>query len=148
MKHTLYIIIVSVLRILAMKDFAKSAHITICYAWIPVLYKCPALLLGGRFYHRRICHSRTSHNVPALSIFIHIFSIDLPDLTISIYIILIDVPWRATAQPAGRAVLTASTAVHGILNNRLTFFFSCILYENRFILHNRHPLYATESTWN
>ena len=75
-----------------MKNPAKTAHIAIRDAWIPVLYECPAFFFRGRFDQRCIYHSLTSHDIPALTVSVHIFGINLPDLTLSIYIVLIDIP--------------------------------------------------------
>ena len=90
--YTHYIIMISILRIFAMKNPAKAAHIAIRDAWVLALYEFPALLFRGRFYQRCIYHSITSQDIPALTVSVHIFGVNFPDLTLSIYIVLIDIP--------------------------------------------------------
>ena len=90
--YALYIIMISILRIFAMKNPAKTAHIAIRDAWVLVLYECSALFFRGRFDQRCIYHGITSHDIPALTVSVHIFGINLSDLTLSIYIVLIYIP--------------------------------------------------------
>ena len=90
--YALYIIMISILRIFAMKNLTKTAHIAIRDAWVLVLYEFPALLFRGQLDQRCIYHGITSHYIPALTVSVHIFGINLPDLTLSIYIVLIDIP--------------------------------------------------------
>ena len=90
--YTHYIIMISILRIFAVKNLAKTAHIAIRDAWVLVFYECSALFFRGRFDQRCIYHGITSHYIPTLTVSVHIFGINLPDLTLSIYIVLIDIP--------------------------------------------------------
>ena len=76
-------------------------------------------------------------NTSSLTVFVHVFLIDLPDLSFPINIVLIDVPRRASAEPAGGAILTSSATVHGVLDDLLPFFFCSVLYKNR--LHTQPP---------
>ena len=143
---SLYIIIVGILRILAMKDLTKSTYVTVCKTRILILYESSAFLFRRRFDHRRIIHDNTSQDISSLTVFVHIFGIDLADLALAIYIVLIDIPGRTAPQPAGGAIFASTSTVHGIPDNFLALFFCRILYEYRSILHISHPQYATAST--
>ena len=91
----------NILRILAMKDLTKSTYVTVCKTRILILYESSAFLFRRRFDHRCIIHDNTSQDISSLTVFVHIFGIDLADLALAIYIILIDIPGRTAPQPAG-----------------------------------------------